>query len=44
MSNLMSIYLEIYTVAPAPSRDYYGIKVLCDEVLLLYFFMIDNFF
>ncbi|XP_033230501.1 uncharacterized protein LOC117181686 [Belonocnema kinseyi] len=27
-------YLEKYSVAPPPSRDYYGIKVLRDEVIL----------
>ncbi|KAH0539299.1 hypothetical protein KQX54_003749 [Cotesia glomerata] len=32
----MSIYLEIYTVAPAPSRDYYGIKVLNDEIKIFH--------
>lgn len=26
-------YLEKYSVAPSPNRDYYGIKVHCDEVL-----------
>ncbi|XP_066589539.1 F-box only protein 36-like [Prorops nasuta] len=27
-------YLEKYTVAPSPSRDYYGLKVLKDKVIL----------
>lgn len=26
-------YLEKYSVAPSPSRDYYGLKVLRDQVL-----------
>ncbi|XP_051159888.1 uncharacterized protein LOC127280716 [Leptopilina boulardi] len=27
-------YLEKYSVAPSPNRDYYGIKVHCDEIIL----------
>lgn len=26
-------YLEKYSVAPSPSRDYYGLRVLDDQVL-----------
>lgn len=26
-------YFEKYQVAPSPNRDYYGIKILRDEVL-----------
>lgn len=28
-------YLVKYSIAPAPSRDYYGLRVLQDEVKLM---------
>lgn len=28
-------YLEKYSVAPSPSRDYYGLRVLDDQVLTI---------